>query len=265
MLSLLIAMGAGAAAGAFIWRDQDAPAWGVVTFILTAIIVQIVMALVVRRRVGRIQRKMEDLMRAGQARINRQIAVFQARPGAGVKAAQQTLEKLQSDIVRDALALTAEYEPYYKWNLMLRKQINTMKMQLHYQLRDFAKVDELLPKCLVFDARSKLIKLIRMYKKDAPGLNKFYKSKCSRLKGDDGALAASTYAWILLKKGENEQAVAVMVAAKKLSDNPTLLENCDRLVNGKFKHFNNAGFGDLWYSLYLEEPKVKVQKQNRMY
>ena len=46
-----------------------------------------------------------------------------------------------------------------------------------------------------------------------------------------------------------------------------MIENCDRLVNGKYKHFNNAGLGDLWYSLYLEEPKIKPQRQvqQRMY
>ena len=58
-----------------------------------------------------------------------------------------------------------------------------------------------------------------------------------------------------------QKAVAALVAAKKLSDNATLVENCDRLVNGKLKHFSNAGFGDAWYSLYLEEPKIKPQRQ----
>ena len=32
-------------------------------------------------------------------------------------------------------------------------------------------------------------------------------------------------------------------------------------MNGKEKQFSNAGFGDIWYALYLEEPKVKPQRQ----
>ena len=36
-----------------------------------------------------------------------------------------------------------------------------------------------------------------------------------------------------------------------------------KLANQKYKHFSNAGFGDLWYSLYLEEPKVKMQRQQQ--
>ena len=77
----------------------------------------------------------------------------------------------------------------------------------------------------------------------------------------DGALVASTYAWIKLRQEQPDKAVAALVAAKKLSDNATLIENCDRLVNGKTKHFSNAGLGDAWYSLYLEEPKIKPQRQ----
>ena len=70
-----------------------------------------------------------------------------------------------------------------------------------------------------------------------------------------------------MRDEKGRRAVAALVAARKLSDNQTLIENCDRLVNGKYKHFNNAGLGDLWYSLYLEEPKIKPQRQvqQRMY
>ena len=121
--------------------------------------------------------------------------------------------------------------------------------------------DELLKHCFLMDPRSLAIKLVRLYKTEDPGLDKFYQKRCRRLKGEDGALVASTYAWIKLRQEQPEKAVAALVAAKKLSDNATLVENCDRLVNGKLKHFSNAGFGDAWYSLYLEEPKIKPQRQ----
>ena len=35
------------------------------------------------------------------------------------------------------------------------------------------------------------------------------------------------------------------------------------LANGKAKQFSNSGFGDMWYALYLEEPKVKPQRQRQ--
>jgi hypothetical protein len=143
------------------------------------------------------------------------------------------------------------------------KQINAMKVQLYFQLREFGKVDELLKKALLLDARTRLIKLVRMYKKEDPALDKFFQRKFVRLKGDDGAFAACVYAWMKVRQEKYDDAVAVLVRAKKLSDNAVLLENHERLVNKKYKHFTNAGFGDQWYSLYLEEPKVKMQRQQQ--
>ena len=138
-----------------------------------------------------------------------------------------------------------------------------MKVQLYYQLREFGKVDELLNKALLFDTRSKLIKLVRLYKKNDPALDKFFKSKFIRLKGEDGAFAACVYAWMKVKQEKYDDAVAALVQAKKLSDNEVLLDNYDKLANQKYKHFSNAGFGDIWYALYLEEPKIKAQRQRQ--
>ena len=61
-----------------------------------------------------------------------------------------------------------------------------------------------------------------------------------------------------------EQAArAALTAAKNKSDHPVLLENHEKLVNGKAKQFSNAGFGDMWYALFLEEPKMKPQRQRQ--
>ncbi|MBO5762438.1 MAG: hypothetical protein J6R85_01075, partial [Lentisphaeria bacterium] len=57
-----------------------------------------------------------------------------------------------------------------------------------------------------------------------------------------------------------DAALAALVDARKRSDNPVLTENWERLINGKVKHFSNANFGDVWYSLYLETPKFKQQR-----
>ena len=66
---------------------------------------------------------------------------------------------------------------------------------------------------------------------------------------------------------DEKAALAALVEAKKESDHPVLLENYAKLANGKAKQFSNAGFGDMWYALYLEDPKVKPQRQRpgRMY
>lgn len=149
---------------------------------------------------------------------------------------------------------------------MLARQINTMKMQLYFQLRDFARTDQLLPKCLLMDARSIAIKLVRMYRNEDPKLDSFYRKKCRRAKGEDGAFLACVYAWIKLRQDDPAKAIAALVEAKKNSDNPALIANYENLANNRPKHFSNAAFGDNWYALYLEEPKVRPQKvQQRMY
>jgi hypothetical protein len=36
-------------------------------------------------------------------------------------------------------------------------------------------------------------------------------------------------------------------------------------MNNRVAHFNNSGLGDQWYSLLLEEPKVKMQRPRSVY
>lgn len=267
MYTLLISLSVGVLSGWLFSRQENfSPAAAVLCAVGIMFVLQMLIALFIRIRSGRIQKEIEAVMQEAQTRANRLMAQYERRPPSSYKAAQQQLEKVQNDAVRKTLELCGKYTPYYKWNLLLPKQINAMKVQLYFQLREFGKVDELLKKALLFDSRTKLIKLVRMYKKEDPAMDKFFKSKFSRLRGDDGAFAACVYAWMKVRQEKYDDAVAVLVKAKKLSDNATLLENHERLVNRKYKHFNNAGFGDQWYSLYLEEPKVKMQRQQqRMY
>lgn len=263
MFTLFISLIAGAVAGWFFTQDLNSTGWGVFCGVATLFITQMLIALFIRFKSGKIQKKIESVMQDAQAKANRLMVQFERRPPGSIKVAQQQLEKVQNDAVRKTLELCDKYTPYYKWNLMLPRQINAMKVQLYFQLREFGKVDELLKKSLLLDVRTKLIKLVRLYKKDDPSLDKFYKSKLTRLKGEDGAFAACVYAWMKVRQEKYDDAVAALVQAKKLSDNTVLLENYDRLANQKYKHFSNAGFGDLWYSLYLEEPKIKAQRQQQ--
>ena len=207
----------------------------------------------------------QKIMQDAQNKVNRQLEMFNRRPPSSVNAARQILEKIQFDGIRKALAETENFKKFYIWNIMLSRQINTMKVQLYYQLREYSKVDELLPKAILFDPQSLAIKLARMYKNNDPKLDKFYKFKCSRLKGENGAFIASVYAWIKIRQEDQEKALDALRAASKTSDNMVLRENIDRLANGKVKHYSNSGFSDTWYMLALEEPKVKNQRQMRAF
>ena len=239
--------------------------WGITCGIAGFAIAYIILSLILRRFVMARQMVIQNIMQDAQNKVNRQLELFNRRPPSSVNAARQMLEKIQFDALRKSLAEMDGFKKFYIWNMMLSRQINTMKVQLHYQLREYSKVDELLPKAILFDPQSLAIKLARMYKNEDPKLDKFYKLKCRRFKGENGAFLASVYAWIKLKQDAQAEALEALRNAAKTSDNQVLLENIDRLVNGKVKHYSNSGFGDTWYVLALEEPKVKNQRQMRAY
>ena len=249
MYSIIIAVAAALLTGFATGRDLGT-AWGIVCGVAAFLIAQLIIMLVLRKKLNKLQLGMQQTMQAAQVRIQRQVQNFQQRPVGSPKLMQQKLEAMQNDALHETLRLTAAFDPYYRWNWMLARQINTMKMQLYFQLRDFARTDQLLPKCLLMDARSIAIKLVRMYRNEDPKLDSFYRKKCRRAKGEDDPAKAS----------------AALVEAKKNSDNPALIANYENLANNRPKHFSNAAFGDNWYALYLEEPKVRPQKvQQRMY
>lgn len=264
MYTLIIALIAGLGIAYVTSRDLG-PIWGVICGLIAVMLVQLGIGLWIRRKIGAVNNKIQAIMEAAQARINRKLQMFQQRPGGNIRMAQQMLEKEQNDAVREAMDASLEMEKFYRWNFLLKKQINSMRMMMHFQLKEFGKVDEMLPNCILMDPRSIAIKLVRMYKKDDAGLDKFYAKKTKRFKGEDCALLSCLYAWIQIKRGNAEGALQTLVAAKQKTDNQTVLENWERLANGKVKNFSNAGLGDAWYSLYLEEPKIKPQRVQQRY
>lgn len=264
MLGFIIVAVIGTATGYFA-SDSWGIGWGITCGVAGFAVAYLILSLVLRRFVMVRQMVIQNIMQDAQNKVNRQLELFNRRPPSSVNAAKQMLEKIQFDAIRKSLTEMDGFKKFYIWNMMLSRQINTMKVQLYYQLREYAKVDELLPKAILFDPQSLAIKLARMYKKEDPKLDKFFKLKCRRFKGENGAFLASVYAWIKLKQDDQTAALEALRHASKTSDNQVLLENIDRLVNGKIKHFSNSGFGDTWYVLALEEPKVKNQRQMRAY
>lgn len=260
MLSFIISAVAACALGYVVHLDHG-PAWGICSAVIVFMLVQLGIGLILRRYVNRQQQVIQNILIKGQNDINRQIALFQRRNPGSERAARQILEKIQNGAAADALAATEGFKRFYIWNFMLKRQINSMKMQLLFQLKDYKAVDELLPHCLLLDQQALAIKLVRMYRNDDAGLDRFYRRKCARLKGDALAFLASVYAWMLLKRGKEKYARNILLAAKNKTDHPVLVENEARLANQKAKQYSNAGFGDIWFALGLEEYKVKPQRQ----
>jgi hypothetical protein len=74
-------------------------------------------------------------------------------------------------------------------------------------------------------------------------------------------ILTALYAWMLVQKGDVAAAHKVLIRACEKAENETLKRNRDHLANTRVGQFSNAGLGDEWYALGLEEPKVRTQRQ----
>ncbi len=238
--------------------------WAIACAFIAMFLFQLAAALLIRRAVNKRNVQIQEIMVDVQRRIEAKQQHFMRHPMGSQKLMMQQLEREQSAGLERALAACDMFKPLYLWNFFLEKQINTMKMAFYYQLKRFEQVDALLPKCMFLEPQAVCMKMVRMYKNNDPGLEKFFRKKGASLKKDACVLPCSLYAWMLLKKGKGDEALAVLAAAKKKTDNETLIRNWEALANGKLKQFSNAGLGETWYALGLEEPKMqRVQPQYR--
>ena len=239
MLTIIIALIAGVAIGIPSWQARGY-GWGIACGIFGFAVVQLIIGLILRKKVNAINADIQEKMAASAEKINRKVKMFQSRPGGNVKAIQKTLEKDQNAALQLALDETTAMEPLFKWNFLLKKQIDTMRMMLHYQMKNFAEVDELMPSCMMMDPRALAMKLARQYVNKDKGLDKTFAKKIKKFKGDDCALLYGLYSWILVKQDRVEDAVKVLVQAKKKTDHAVILSNWEALANDKIKQFSNA-------------------------
>ena len=264
MFTLLVSLLLAALAGGLSSLAYDT-AWTIIISVSVFAVCWIGIGLLIRRQINKVNAIIQNQMEEAQKKINRKLQMFQNRPGTNVKSVQKTLEKDQNEAIGVALKATSQIDRYFKWNFLLKKQITTMRMMFYYQMKDFKKVDELLPGCMFLDPRATAFKIARMYKRKTGDIDKFFAKKCRRLKGENAALLYGLYSWILVKTDESDKALKLLTAARKKIDHPTIVENREKLANGKVKQFSNSGLGELWYSLYLEEPKVKQKKMRRKF
>jgi hypothetical protein len=265
MLTLIISLALAALTGWISFELDQSKAWCIINSVAVFALCWIGIGLFIRKQINKINGKIQESMAEAQKKINRKLQMFQNRPGANVKSVQKTLEKDQNAAIMEALKATYQVDRYFKWNFLLKKQISTMRMMFYYQMKDFNNVDELMPQCLMLDPRAVAFKMARMYKKKEDGIDKFFRKASRRAKGENAALLYGLYSWILVKNGESDKALKLLTDARKKVDHPTIVENREKLANGKVKQFSNSGLGELWYSLYLEEPKVKQKKMRRRF
>ncbi len=96
-------------------------------------------------------------------------------------------------------------------------------------------------------------------------IERVYRKGVGRVGYNGNVLLAATMSWMQVQKGETDAAFKTLTEALKKSDNETLKHNHEALMNNRVAHFSNSGIGDQWYSLLLEEPRVRTQRRRSVY
>lgn len=224
----------------------------------------------VRKKLSKAQGALQQHMEAGQRRMQRKVQQFQNKPGGNVKQIQRQLEMDQQAMLKEALELTKGLEPFRKWSILMGRQIATMRMQFHYQLKEFEQVEKILATCgflrgpMMMDPMAAAMRMARCYQNDdLEGAKKVFKSRIRWSRGDRGILLYGLMSWIYIQVGELDEARSVLLKAKDKTTEDTFTKNWEHLANQRVKSFSNAGLGDAWYSLYLETPRMPKQQRVR--
>lgn len=237
--------------------------WSIVWGVLTLILGQLALGWFLRRQMASVTDRVQQTMKQGQAKMQAKVQRWRTKPVSSPKAAEAELARDRDALIAEVQAILRPLERYRLWIPLLGRQLATMELQFAWQRKDWTRVDTLLPRALLMDPMLVCIKLARLWQQEAAPeeLQKVFKKATRRARYGTTALLYATYAWMLLKRGDVDGAYKVLVEADEKNEHQTLKFNRDQLANNRLAHFSNAGFGDEWYSLWLEEPKVRAQRQ----
>ena len=265
-LTIAIAVGFGGFSAAY-FPGGLGWGWSVFLGIVSFGVFQAAAGILIQRRVKRDMADVQAILENGQRRLQQKTARWQMRPPGSIQAAQKEIMDDTRGFVKEALAKTDTLAKYRLWVPMMDRQIATAKVQLSWMIKDFKTVDALMPKVIFIDPSMSCIKMARMYMLDRPTeeIAKVYRKAVARARYNDNVLPAATMSWIEVKRDDLDGAFKTLTEALKKSDDETLKRNHECLMNNRPAKFTNSGIGDKWYSLLLEEPKVRMQRQRPVY
>ena len=236
--------------------------WSTFFGVLAFGVTQVIAGRVIQKRVKAVMDSVQAVLLEGQKRLQAKMARWQVRPPGSIQSMQAEMARDQKVFVTEALARTEDLRRFVMWVPMMKRQIATAQFQLHWMIKDFKKVDELMPKALFFDPTMTAMKLARMYMLDKPTeeIGKAYTKGVARLRYNQNVLLAATYSWILVQRKDIDGAFKALNRALEKSDNETLKANREHLANNRIAHFTNSALGEQWYALMLEEPRIRQQR-----
>ena len=264
MLSLIIAISCGAATGlALYFSGTFGCGWSIFFGTLGFGAVQMGIGFVLQKKVKAAMRAVETVLINGQKAVQAKTQRWQTRPPGSVQEAQNEIARDQRRFVAEALALTEPLHRFDSWMPLMKRQIATAQFQLYWMIKEYRKCDALMDKALFVEPTMYAMKMARYHTLGKPTdeIRKVYDKGRKRLRYNQNVLIAAAWTWILVRRGETDEAFKALNEALKNSDNETLKANREALANNRVAHFSNTGIGDTWWALGLEEPKVKMQRQ----
>jgi len=268
MITIILAVVAagGGYCGAYYGLDWGI-GWSVFAGLLSFGVFQGVFGFLIQKRVKRDMEGVQNILGAGQKRLQAKMQRWQMRPPGSIQAAQKEIFEDTKVFVKEALKEVDVLAKYRGWVPMIDRQMATAKLQLNWMIKEFKVVDKLMPKVLLMDPTMVAMKMSRMYTLGASSdeIEKVYQKGVRRVRYNGNVLLAATWSWILVQRNEIDRAFKALTEALKKSDNEVLKQNHVNLMNNRVAHFSNSQIGDPWYSLFLEEPKVHMQRQRSMY
>ena len=265
-LTLAVLTGCGCFAAAYFPGDGGL-GWSIFAGVAGFGVFQGVVGFLLQKRVKRDMEGVQAILVAGQKRLQQKMQRWQMRPPGSIQAAQKEIFEDTKVFVKEALAQTEALRKYRLWVPMMDRQIATAQLQLSWMIKDFKTVDRLMPKAICLDPTMSAIKMARLYMLEKPTaeIEKVYRKGVGRTRYNGNVLLAATMSWIQVQKGDLDGAFKTLTEALKKSDNEALKRNHEALMNNRPAHFTNSGIGDQWYSLLLEEPKVRMQRPRSVY
>ena len=260
LLNFLVAGGAAVALTA---TDVSPWHWSILWFFLLVLAGQLALGWCLRRGMASISARVQAEVQGAQAKMQAKIQRWRVRPVSSQKAAEAELAKDRDAMIANVQAILRPLERWRLWVPFLGRQLATMEMQFAWQKKDWARVDTLLPRALLLEPLFVCMRLARMWQKEESmeAIGQVFRKSVRRARYGTSALVYATYAWMLVKRGDIDGAHKVLVEANEKNEHAVLKSNRDLLANNRVAHFSNAGFGDEWYALWLEEPKVRAQRQ----
>jgi hypothetical protein len=261
MLSLIVSVLAGVLGALGICIIGGAHwGWGIFLGIVIFFAVLILLSRHFGKKLQGVAEQVQVQIGESQSDAQRIINRFQSKPSSQ-KVLQSQVEKVMEAGVVQALETLDGASPIFKWNVLAERQINTLKMQLNFQIKRFEEADRLMSKILILEPLTLAMKMTRQYHNDDEGLEKSFRKGVKKFKYEKATLIYSVYAWMLLKRKALDEALEVLTEAKDKTENEGVAKNWQHVANNKVHLYSNAALGEQWYALHLEQPpKAKASK-----